>query len=296
MIKHASIVTGDHVYRIAEGRITRNPIYRFSDIEGISILHGSGNDTVHTTRTSFLQSFNGGDGVDSLFFNGNPVVDSPFRNVSHINFEGQADPSSDSGEVLNTQVDLPNGEPGGPGRPTTENQFNQSQPFDLRPNTLIPVGGGFAAGIFGQAVVFQLDPTVAQGNLPTGIDGVSEAPRAIVFRLSDALTIDAFTEMAAAIDWNDEVILESGDGPFAVDLSGRPPQDVASALRNSLLIAAAFEILNALEDNSGAPLTDIDGVAAMGLFPGQPDQETLANLGDLVGAQSLAELLTALGY
>lgn len=295
-------LTGNQSYQIGEGVITRNPTFQFFQIQGVNILFGSGDDTVFTTNTSFLQALNGGPGIDSLYVDGNLVLDSPIGNISHVSFEGPVRDSTDQGDILNTVINPSPLDPLGQPLPAVDNLFNQTPEipvvdiFALNQNQVTPLGGGFSAGIINNAVVFVFGPNTFPGNQPLGLDGVSQPPIGLVFRLSDALGIGGFVELALALEFEGTGILDSNDGGFALDLSGPAPQDVAEAMKNSLLVAAALEILQALEVSEGAPLTNVDGVAAVGLFPGPPDPAVVAALSELIGDEAAGELAGALGF
>ena len=277
-------LTSNQSYTISEGIVSRNPEYSFANIQGLTLLLGSGNDTVNTTGTSFLQALNGGPGTDTLLFNGEALVESPFSGITHVNFDDLPAPDelTDSGELLNLQIGNGNTDTPTGGPPTIENNFGNSevptleQQFGLTPGIFNSLGGSFSAGVLGQALVILQTGNNMPG-IATGIDG-SPPPFGVIILLGEGLQLGAYSELAKAIDFDAATFMGLSDGPYSVDLSGPPPQDVITALRNSLLIAAALELQDALELGSGAPITAMDGVTVIGVGPGAPDPATIALL------------------
>ncbi len=56
---------GTNTYTVTDGLVSRNPQYRFSSVESIQLLLGSGNDTVDARRSGIDLDLDGGAGFDT---------------------------------------------------------------------------------------------------------------------------------------------------------------------------------------------------------------------------------------
>ncbi|MEX2581509.1 MAG: filamentous hemagglutinin N-terminal domain-containing protein [Verrucomicrobiales bacterium] len=305
---------GANTYRISDNWIARNPVYRFSGIEAIQMSLGFGDDTVITGPRSFVQILDGGRGHDRLDLPGgraldsNPILLAGGQPIVHANFEDPAPDDSvvgnGGGSLLTLQLD--NGEQraeiggrkgdGGEER----NLFNNANAVDegtrlFRDNLFASQTGAFAAALAGQATVILVDGTEYLMFAPASLDGQFSVPPVIVISdLRETLGIDAFAELAEALDHGGAALLIPSDGPYAIDLDGPPDAAVVALLQELLNRAAASELFAALQMTLAIPVTSEDGVVSIVAVPVQPDPAVVAALGVLLNDAAFGELTSAL--
>lgn len=297
---------GVNTYTVTSNRISRNPTYLFSGIEGIQLLLGPGNDTVVTGGNGLVQTINAGDGFDTLdlgpgfFLSGSPIVLGG-SSIFHSGFEAPVQPNtSNAGTILSLQT----GSIGGP-EPVMDSQVEDQfttigEGAGMNGENLLQAfgqlgGNAFAAALAGQAVVIQLNGEQYLLGVPTSLDGLSGVPPGeLVRQLRENLSASGWLELAEAIDFEGSMILVSSDGSYAIDLSGGVPADIDAVLGTSLGVEAAQDLFAALEMAIFIPITSADGVVAILAVPIQMDPAIPALLNELLNEAGFAELTAAL--
>jgi len=303
---------------IEEGRISINPVWNFSNVEGLNLQMGDGNDTVTSQFTSFRQNLDGGGGTDTLIFADagsgarSPLSRSGFGPVSFVNFENRnfgaaqnptpfpaaPDNTTDPGGLLQIQVgnDLP--DPSGIG----------NQGVITFAESVGTVGGG-AGGLGGIEKAFSAISAIAQQGIimlgldanpvfvPFSLDGLGGVPSGPGAQLLlNSLSPESNTELLQALGLTLGIYLVDPDGPFAIDLSGRP--QAAATIQNllaQLSPEAQAEVQRAIEFTVAVPLVPVDGPIQMALENAPTPQAVVIIFNQEIGAAALAELNTALG-
>jgi hypothetical protein len=294
-----STLGGTNTYTITGNSVSRNPFYLFSEIEFLQFFFGPGNDTVITDDNGLIQILNGGGGTDTIDFGTTPVSGrTPFlfggSQVFASQFENFILVRDESNNPENINSQLP-GNGGASGGGSLIDQFSNTGGLG---EALGNAFGAIASNalIAGQASVIQIDGGQYQLQAPASLDGFfTQPPPAIVDVLNQNLEVDAWTELAGAIDFGGATILVLSDGPYSVALDGVPPNEILPVLAASLLADPAKELLEALELAFVIPITSIDGAVSILTVPVVIDpavlQQLLGNLNEL----ALTELTGALG-
>lgn len=308
---------GVNTYTISDDTITRNPTYRFSGVEVLTLLLGGGDDTVVTRGNGLRLNLDGGNGFDTLEMgNGRYLQDQPFQlggsTVTARNFEApvkgsNSKPAGENQALLTQQTNqVPNPDPkngkGGKEIDQFTNNGDQSNSPDegnLMGNRGNAPGGAFGAAassvIAGQAVVILIDGDQYLLSAPASLDGTfSLPPVGAIKDLRDSLTSDAWKELADAIEFDGGMILIMPDGPVAIDLEAAAPADVAAQLGLDLNADAAKELFAALEMSIVIPLTSEDGAISIAIVPLAIAPEIVALLDEHLGDAAFAELTAAL--
>ncbi|MEM7698105.1 MAG: filamentous hemagglutinin N-terminal domain-containing protein [Verrucomicrobiota bacterium] len=289
---------GDHVYNISEGFVQRNPTYSFSDIELLELLLGPGAQTVNTGNFSFAQSLDGGFGFDSLFVNGEAQFRSPVGNVAHRNFDGISGPVDEGGSFLNwplrnVDTNLPRRGPF-----LIENNFNDGSIASLSEQLGILQGSFsaiFTGALVGQAAVILVDGETFLFQAPAALDGgFGQAPTGSLLLLRESLDIEAWDELAEALEFTGGAILVMPDGPYAIDHSGRPDPAVSAELVEQLLVLAAQELTAALEVAVALPVTVMDGTTHIATVPEPIPPAVAQAMLDLLNDIAFGEMAAAL--
>lgn len=292
-----SNLTEGQTYSISGNTVSRNPIYEFSGIETLNLLLGSGNDNVLAGNNGLIQNIDGGGGFDTVDFGSTPVVGgTPFLFGNSQLFSSNVEEFVFVKDESNNPDNINNeggGNPNPPGQGTVSDLFSGTGLTDAAANAF----SAFAANalITGQAVVVQIDGTRFKLQAPASLDGFfTQPPQSIIGQLRRNLEVDAWTELANAIDFSDSTILVSNDGPYAISLDGLPPEDLAALLTGNLLADPAKELLEALEMTLMIPITSIDGAVSILAVPVQLDQATLDLLAANLNQDAFNELTAAL--
>jgi filamentous hemagglutinin family protein len=288
---------GTNTYTIGQNTLVRNPTYTFSGLEALTLLLGSGNDTVVTQSNGLTQILDGGGGEDfldmgaNLYLGGNPIQLGSSR-VFATNFEGPNPPSDDSDAILTQQTqNVPVPTPSqGDGAPI--DQFSSAS---VTPGTFGAFTASLAAAVAGQAVSIQLDGSQYLMQAPASLDGTFTVPPAsIIETLKDNLEPDVWAELATAIDFEGSTILLMVDGPYMINLTEATPAEVAALLQENLTVSGSLELLSALEMTVSIPLVSADGPIGIMTVQVPLPQEVIDMLTDLIGEESFAELNSAL--
>lgn len=290
---------GTNTYTVNGNSVSRNPFYQFSEIEFIQLFLGPGDDTVVTDDNSLIQVLNGGGGTDTIDFGSTPVSGrAPFvfggTQVFETQFENFLLVRDETNNPENINTQLPgNNNPLGDG--SLIDQFTNSGGLGEA------VGNAFAAFatnaiIAGQAGLIQIDGGEYQLQAPASLDGFfTQPPSAIIAQLTRNLEVDAWAELADAIDFGGATIMVYSDGPYSISLDGVPPDQIIAILTQALLADAATELIDALELAIVIPITSIDGAVSILTIPVQIDPETLNALMNNLNEQAFSELTAALG-
>ncbi len=291
-------LTGANSYTIGTNSISRNPTYTFSGLEALTLLLGSGDDTVTTAGNGLVISINGGSGFDRLDFlpfqylGSNPMVVGG-SSIYAINFEGPFDPGVVPGTVLSTQVgNTPTvtSPPDGEGGDTGDTGLGAQALAGLSGS----LGNAFAA-ISSQSVILGAGGEQYKIPAPMSLDGSNTVPPLIVAsNLKVSLEPLAWAELAAAIVFSGPISLVMNDGPFAIDLTGLPPEELVAVLQENLKSESGRELIAALELNIVIPITSLDGAISILAIPVPVDAASLAMLAEMLGGASYSELTSAL--
>lgn len=294
---------GVNTYTITTNRISRNPSYLFSGIEGLQLLLGPGNDTVVSGGNGLVQNLNGGGGFDTLnlgpgvFLTGSPILIGG-SSIFHTGFEGPT-PGNANSILTNQTGNVPQPDSGPDSSSEDQYTLNNGGSGQDAAKLLQALGaqGGnaFAAALAGQAVVIQIDGQQFLLGAPASLDGTfSDPPAGLLRQLRENLSAGGWSELADAIDFEGSMILVSSDGSFAIDLSGTAPAEIAALLGENLAPGSTQELFAALEMAIFIPITSADGVVAILAVPIQPDPALLALLNELLNEQAFTELTGAL--
>jgi hypothetical protein len=293
-----STLGGTNTYVVSGNTVSRNPFYQFSEIEFLQFFLGPGNDTVITDTNGLIQILDGGGGVDTIDFGTTPVSGrTPFLFGGTQVFETQFEnfllvrDESTNPENINTSFPV-NNNPLGDG--SLIDRFSNSGGLGEA------VGNAFAAFasnalIAGQAGLIQIDGGQYQLQAPASLDGFfTQPPNVIVEQLTQNLEVDAWAELADAIDFGGTTIMVYSDGPYSISLDGVPPDQIMAMLQESLLADPSRELIEALELTFVIPITSIDGAVSILAVPVQIDAEMLNMLRDNLNEAALSELTAAL--
>jgi len=287
-----STLGGTNTYVISGNSVSRNPFYQFSEMEFLQFFLGPGNDTVFVNDNGLIQILNGGAGNDTINFGSAPVVGrAPFilggSQVFQSQFENFIFVQDESSNPENIVTPAPDGG-GEQGPGTLVDQFTNTSGFG---NNF----GAFAGSalIAGQAIVLQVEG--GQVEAPLSLDGFfTLPPPEVVGSLSESLEVDAWAELANAIDFGGATILVRNDGPYSVSLDGVPPNEIVELLQQLLQMEPAGELFEALEMTIVLPITAADGAISILAVPVQIEEAVFQQLiGNLDGA-AFSELTSAL--
>lgn len=290
---------GNQTYTVAANSITRNPVYHFRNFEAVRLFLGSGNNTVNGGFFAFDQFLHAGNGFNTLNLPGVTTLNgsTPVRNVNHFGFDAPRSSGTDTGGLLQLEVDQRGN---GTGLPThqnfqTENRFSIVDPTTLN-SPIGALGNAFSAAIVAQAVVVSVEGNSYLVLRPFSLDGSGLQPSNLgLAAMQEHLGIEANLELAAAIGFDGAIFLFNPDGPFALDLSGVPADPAILALLNeSLSIAAAAELSAALGLDLVVSILASDGIVPVSLDGGAPGAGVVALLTEQLSDPAAAELNAAL--
>ncbi len=300
-----SNLPGDHTYQLSANRVSRNPRYRFNNFEALRLYLGPGNNTVNSDFFSYAQFLHGGTGYNTLNLPGVTSLNqaNPIGNVHHFRFDAPRPGESDSGDLLQTEV---NQVGSGPDLNTgqnfqTENRFNTASPNPLQ-SPLAALGGAFSAALAGQAAIAaQAVIASVDGNSylvlrPFSLDGSGLNPSNLgLAALRENLGVEANLELAAAIGFDGPIFLFNPDGPYAIDLSGAPVDPaLLTLLQESLSVAAAAELSGAIGVTMTLSITGVDGIVSIALDGSPSPANVVALFADSLGDAAQAELDAAI--
>lgn len=294
-----SSLGGTNVYTISGNSVSRNPSHFFSGMEFLHLLLGPGNDTVITDDNGLIQILNGGGGTDTIDFGTTPVSGrTPFlfggTQVFESGFENFLLVRDESSNPENINPSLP-GNGGGVGGGALIDQFSGTGGVGQALGNAFGAIAGNAL-LAGQASVIQVDGGEYRLQAPASLDGFfTQPPPAIVELLNQNLEVDAWSELADAIDFGGATILVLSDGPYSISLEGVPPDGILPLLAESLLADPARELLEALELAFVIPVTSLDGAVSILTIPVVIEPAILQQLLGNLNEAAEAELTAALG-
>jgi filamentous hemagglutinin family protein len=294
-----SNLRGDNTYDISANSVSRNPLYTFSNVEAVRLFLGTGNNTINSGFLPFTQFLHGGNGFNTLNLPGVTTLNgpSPIGNVYHFGFDAPRPGGTDTGGLLQLEVNRNNGGPDvNTGQDSlTENRFSIIDPATLN-SQIGALGGAFSAAIVAQSVIATVDGNSYLVLRPFSLDGSGLSPSNLgLAALNESLGVDANLELAAAIGFDGPVFLFNPDGPYSLDLSGVPADPaILTLLQESLNIAAAAELSAALGLTLTVSIIGADGIVPTGLDGSVPGQNVILLFGDQLGAPAEAELNAAI--